>query len=102
MVHRLDVVAVRIQHKRGVVAGVIVPLPRGAVVTPSRRQSGGIEGLHLIAAGSLEGEMNARHGPLSLVDPKLVDREPVRRLATIGEAKSRKRGAVEALGSLKI
>ena len=39
----LDVVAVRIQDKRGVVTGVVVALPRGAVVLAAVLQGGFVE-----------------------------------------------------------
>ena len=57
MEYRLDVVAVRVQRKGGVVARVVGPLARGAVVAPAMRQRRAVEGIHHLAVFRLEGEV---------------------------------------------
>ncbi len=46
--HRLDVVAIRIEHEGGVVVGPAQS--RRAVFGPSRLEGGGVECIHLISA----------------------------------------------------
>ena len=57
MEYRLDVVAVRVQRKGGVVARVVGPLAPGAVVAPAMRQRRAVEGIHHLAVLRLEGEV---------------------------------------------
>src|SRR3954470_10268943 len=57
----LDVVAVGIEHEGPVVPRMVVALARAAVVAPAGGQRRAVEGPHLLAAGRLEREVDARH-----------------------------------------
>ena len=60
---RLDVVAVRVEHERRVVARVVArPRARGAVVGAPGRERGGVEGIDRRPVGRGEGECTARSG----------------------------------------
>jgi hypothetical protein len=81
----LDVVAVRIEHEGRVVPGMIAPLAGSAVILPASDKRRGVEALHGLPVGRLEGKMNARR-QLAPIDPELVRREVGVGLVPGGEA----------------
>ena len=75
--HRLDVVAVRIEQEGGVIAGMVGPLARRAVVPPAGGQPRLVEAVDRRAVRGLEGEMDAADPVVGLVDVELVRGEMV-------------------------
>ena len=67
VVHGLDVVAVGVEHEGRVVAGVVVPLARRAVVGAAGGERGRVEAVDRLAVGRLEREVQTdrRLGPSS-------------------------------------
>src|SRR6202030_1580505 len=71
---RLDVVAIRVEHERSVVAvGVLRSQTGSAVIAPSGRERGRVERVHLFAAVRGEGDMNRSSGAIRRGDHE-VDR----------------------------
>src|SRR5438270_12068000 len=68
--NRFDIVAVRVQYERRVVAGRIVPIARSAVVLAPGRQRSLEKGLHLCAPVGAKCEVSG-DDPLLLGDPKI-------------------------------
>jgi len=105
---RFDIVAVRVQQEGGVVAGVIGPLPRRAVVGSARRQSRRVEGLDHGPVPGLEGQMaapgrSARCGDaVHRRDEQLIGPEEAFRLAADRHAQGFEHRAVEAAAGLKV
>jgi hypothetical protein len=60
MADRFDVVAIRVEHKGGVVARVIGAFTRRAMVATTCGECGLIEGLHRGLIRGLEGEVHTR------------------------------------------
>ena len=67
MMDGLDVVAIRIEHERGIVAGVVMAFARRAVIATARCNGRRMKTLHRVAIGRLEGEVHVRDGR-SVVD----------------------------------
>src|SRR5690606_4759391 len=59
VIHRFDIVAIRIDQERGVIAGVVRALPGLAVVLATGRQSLRVKALDHVAARCLERDMRA-------------------------------------------
>ena len=76
MVHRLDVRTVGVEHVGAVVARVVVPLARTAVVAPARRESCLVEAVDGLAIRRLERDVEPGCGLSVVADEELVDCEP--------------------------
>src|SRR5947209_6894399 len=83
--HGLDVVAVRIVDKGGVVSGMVLAPESGTMFlhTPSRHRRSE-EGVHRLPAVSHEGHVHGRRGPFAGL--ALVDGEVLRSFSTEGHA----------------
>ncbi len=102
MVHRLDVRPVRVEDVGAVVAGVVGPLARGAVVTATGCDRGLVKAVDCLAVGRLEGEVEARGDGAVVRDEELVDGEPAIALADDAEPERLERARIEALARLEI
>ena len=78
MEHRLDVVAIRIEHEGAVVAGVVMSLARSTVVPATGGQRGAVEGIDGRAILGLEGQVDmGGDGPgVGSIDEEFIDLEP--------------------------
>src|SRR6185312_7482791 len=95
--------SVRIVNECGVVSGPVVAIARAAVVLRPRGERGGVERLHLHAAGGFEGEVRRLHGILA-GDPEVgvlavVEAPGFAELHVVAIAERLERPAVEGLGS---
>src|SRR5438874_4418737 len=105
--HDLDIVAVRVEHERAVVAGVIVPLARRTVVAVARRDERSVELVHDRVVGGREGEVHVLGQRPVVVDdaerPVLApEMPPFWPLAREDEAAEGTDGLVEALRGLEV
>ena len=73
--HGLDVVAVGVEHVRGVVARVVAALPGRSVVTASGRESSLVERVHRLVVAGLEREMESGRRVVVIAREQLVGRE---------------------------
>ena len=102
MVHRLDVRAVRVEHVAPVIARVIRPLTRSAVVAATRLDCSGVEAVYGFAIGRLERDVQPRRGRPVVADEELVGRKPALSFGRNGEAKRSQRARIEPLTRLDI
>ena len=77
MVDGLDVVAVGIEHESRVVAGVVSPLARAAVVAPAGGEGRVVEALHRVLVRGLEREVEPACRLAVAAHEQLVGGEPV-------------------------
>src|SRR5690606_21760046 len=108
VVNGLDVVAVRIEQKRGVVAGMIRPLPGRTVVTSPGVEPGSVERVDGLSVRCLEREVNApgeltRRGLRLLAgNEELVCPKPVLALAAERDPQSAENGTIKALARFDV
>ena len=84
--HGFDVVPVRIEDERGVVAGVVRPLSGCTVVPTARCERSLVKAAYGLAIGSLEREVETGRGRTVARDEQLVGGEPAVALARELEA----------------
>src|SRR5690606_24483398 len=104
----LDVVAVRIEQKRGVVAGMIRPLPGRTVVTSPGVEPGSVERVDGLSVRCLEREVNApgelarRSLRLLAGNEELVCPKPVLALAAERDPQSTENGTIKTLARFDV
>src|SRR3989442_5472194 len=104
----LDVMTVRIEHKRAVVVRVIVrPQSGRAVVAPARRHRRLVERVDLFPVRGAEGDMRRQEVGLAPTDPEIglrrdAEADRVLELHDHRIAEWRKRGAIERLAPCDI
>ena len=102
MVHRLDVRPVRIEDERRVVARVVRPLPRSAVVTTARGERSLVKAVDGLPVGRLKGEVEVGGNRAVARDEELVGGKPAVALADDPEPERRERTCIEALARLDV
>ena len=102
MVHGLDVRTIRVENVSPVVARVIRPLARGAVVAATRLDRSRVKAVHRFAILGLEGDVKCGGGWPVAADEELVGGEPALSFACDTEAERRQRSCVKPLTRLNI
>jgi hypothetical protein len=67
-----DVVPVRVQSKGSVIAKVIRPFSRPAIVAPAMGEGGFMEGLNAAPVPGLKGEVDVGSRAIGLIDPQFI------------------------------
>ena len=102
MVDRLDIVAVRIERKGGIISRVIGPLSRPAIVAPAMGEGRLVEGMNALRVTRLESQMNPGHRTVGLIHPQLVAGKMPGALGGEIMPKRLQDGAVEAPARLEV
>jgi hypothetical protein len=103
MKDRFNVVAVRVEDERSVVARMVCPLSGRTVVVPPSAQCREVEGVDHFAARRLEREMDSGDRAVGLVDPQLVGMKvPFTDDQNLTQAQTRQDGAIEAFAGLDV
>ena len=101
--HRLDIVAIGIQHEGCIVAGMVGALARRAVVAAARAHASAVKRPDDVAVRRLKRKMDLRYGPVGLVHEELVgEKKPIALDKSIRHAERSKHRTIETLARLEI
>ena len=103
MKHSFDVVAIGIENEGTVVAGMVGPLTRSTVVSPSGSERCFVERVNGFAIGCLEGQVHAGEVSVSLIYEQFIRVEETGSLLQyLGQSDGIKHSTVEPLAGLQV